>query len=222
MITDDHKSSKTKPTTSRKRQRVEEPLSPPRDTSSPPYRRPSVFSQVNESLPDNFMMLDESLMSFAAANGELTGQLTGAPQDLFPSLQNPQISHPASPLSPPQAVAFPNMDVDQGFGLQQPSSSPILVASQSDSSQLLRQNGPMNADFILGLDGIAGAAEIGDLSVFDEFMVQSGLSESLSTQTESPPPAPAADMPSVSRVIPAEGPLHGGLEVTVLGSDFYG
>ncbi|KNC98375.1 uncharacterized protein SPPG_06083 [Spizellomyces punctatus DAOM BR117] len=211
MITDDHKSSKAK-ANSRKRPRTDEPMSPP-SGSSPPFRRSSVLSsQSNEQVPDAMsMMLGDSILSFGESNIGLGEQFMNHGHNIFPANPRPHsVAQPASPISPPQAVAFPKMD-------------DLLANDETREHQAcngLDLNGEFGADMVMDLDNISRAA---DLAVFEDFMVQTGLQDPVedAKAEAANTSAVTSQIPSVSRIVPAEGPLHGGLEVTVLGSDFY-
>ncbi|KAJ3287060.1 hypothetical protein HK104_008773 [Borealophlyctis nickersoniae] len=70
--------------------------------------------------------------------------------------------------------------------------------------------------------GNVGTSADGTAQAVQEIMGMANLLRSLATETRpAEQSVPSVPVPAVNRVIPAEGPLHGGLEVTVLGSGFY-
>ncbi|KAJ3161435.1 SPT3 Dosage dependent suppressor of Ty-induced promoter mutations-like protein [Geranomyces michiganensis] len=234
LITDDHKSSKTKAApTARKRPRIEEPLSPPLDTQYPPNRRQSYFQSAPE-MPSNSASLQEISRGMAMHQQEPL---------LIPPVAVPPNSQLDSPLSltetsprSRESPLFGSVSHDN-HGAQM---IPDLQDHMTSDSQLIQHDpfrqedlhsfrldaASLDSDFMLGLQPVIGSEpseSSADYAMLSDFLVNQAPENTTSfhahAQNQIAPP-PRAVHPVVHRVIPAEGPLHGGLEITVLGSGF--
>ncbi|KAJ3179856.1 SPT3 Dosage dependent suppressor of Ty-induced promoter mutations-like protein [Geranomyces variabilis] len=219
LITDDHKSSKSKAIpSSRKRPRTDEPLSPPLDLQHPSNRRQSYFQPVSEQAsseenPQSISFQSQEPISIASAS----------------VLQS---SQPASPLSPTETfhtsqesplVNGMHTDAQMIPDLEAISSDAQRFQhdpfSQQDVQGFRLDAATLDTDFMLGLEPVHGstASDPADYAMLNDFLVHQVPHAHDQNQIVSPPPTLP---PVVHRVIPAEGPLHGGLEITVLGSGF--
>ncbi|KAJ3157071.1 SPT3 Dosage dependent suppressor of Ty-induced promoter mutations-like protein [Geranomyces variabilis] len=229
LITDDHKSSKSKAIpSSRKRPRIDEPLSPPLDLQNPSNRRQSYFQPTSEQ----------------ASSEETSQSIVFQSQESLPitSVSLQRNSQPASPLSPTEtfhtsqesplingmhsdAQMIPDLDAAPS-DLQQFQHDPF--PQQQDLQGFRLDAATLDTDFMLGLEPVHGSAAsdpAADYAMLNDFLVHQVPDNTMpfrpraQNQNQIAPPPPAI-LPVVHRVIPAEGPLHGGLEITVLGSGF--
>ncbi|KAI9104712.1 hypothetical protein DFS34DRAFT_604180 [Phlyctochytrium arcticum] len=228
MITDDHKSSKTK-AVSRKRQRTDEPMSPPQSLPAN-QRKNSVAASTTTS--NDISTLDGMDMFLGDAFASLRdpfafGGVTSAVN------MNATGMMPISPTSPPQHIAFPHMQIDGGELMLDQAGLPSAMGGHQFQQDFQhqhhhQQNGAdlaaagFNADFtdelMMSLDSLTC---VPDMSNFTGLNIPAdppatALTHERPTGTQQGVIAE----PSVSRIIPAEGPLHGGVEVTILGAEF--
>ncbi|TPX59542.1 hypothetical protein PhCBS80983_g02410 [Powellomyces hirtus] len=220
MITDDHKSSKTKPVpnpttntttipnaitnTTRKRQRMEEPMSPPMDLMP---RRQSVF-------PDNA----------SATSTSPTAMIPASPMSPMSNDKAAFASLTSPTMLDGNADASPNATGDlRPDSMMMPDHS---FLHHHDSHGFNLDPAVVDTDFMMGLEPILPpAADSADYnSMLNDYLVQHPQDSTLAFrphQTNHHQQLMPVVMPTIHRVIPAEGPLHGGLEITILGSGFY-
>ncbi|KAJ3012438.1 SPT3 Dosage dependent suppressor of Ty-induced promoter mutations-like protein, partial [Thoreauomyces humboldtii] len=230
LITDDHKSSKaSRPTAARKRARVEEATSTENGMPSPPRRRQSTFRSTSE---DELMRLESAIVSPSPAAAQISitppieevlDLLEASSSESLETIMAPTHSeHPISPISPVQSAVSHQSDSPLIPDLQH---IPEFAEMQTnlgylpfhlDNSQFLSDLEPMlDTDYAMLTDYINQSPP--DLPSTELDVV--GFPASLQGAPQQSPII--QQISQINRVIPAEGPLHGGLEVTILGSGFY-
>ncbi|KAJ3187352.1 SPT3 Dosage dependent suppressor of Ty-induced promoter mutations-like protein [Gaertneriomyces sp. JEL0708] len=208
MITDDHKSNKIKSavpgavaTNGRKRRRVEEPLTPPEGNLGHDMGANASAVVHHEENPRH------SLLSTATCPVALPEASKDHP---LSSEAGQQLATVQGNLASP-VVENGVFDMEVDAANTRPPRAVLNTLSHFDESltSLMTQD----------LGDISPA----DLAAFDDYLNQPGffdepLPQAVPTTLGGPYGGP---IPLVSRIIPAEGPLPGGLEITLLGSNFY-